>query len=396
MKAKVIILLATVAALHLVLGGLFLAGGCAQEDPPMPPGIYVPPTKDASGTAPARSKSAVPESVITPADSSIFAPQDSAHGAKDAKVGKTAPEKTGAEISHKVAKGDSLWSISKKYSITIEELALFNNLPANAKLKVGQTILVPPSGKAGTAPAAKAAHKAAVKAPAAKTEAKAAAKTAHKATAKSTSKKAASKDAAAKDSASADGSYVVKAGDNFSTIAKKCGVKVSDITAANPGISSNKLKVGQKINLGGNGSAASADKAVAKPSENGAAPAEGSAAAPAAGKAQNMDSLLEDIPNPDAAPGATAKPAESAPVASKEAVKAVSGTATTPAPAAATDTDKLEDLADGTGVAVTTGAETTLAKLAVKYKVKEADVKLLNPAIPADGKIKPGMVIKLP
>ena len=42
MKAKVIIILSTVAVLHLVLGGMFLTGGCAPEDPPMPPGIYVP------------------------------------------------------------------------------------------------------------------------------------------------------------------------------------------------------------------------------------------------------------------------------------------------------------------------------------------------------------------
>ena len=41
-KAKVIIILSTVAVLHLVLGGMFLTGGCAPEDPPMPPGIYVP------------------------------------------------------------------------------------------------------------------------------------------------------------------------------------------------------------------------------------------------------------------------------------------------------------------------------------------------------------------
>ena len=42
MKAKVIIILSTVAVLHLVLGGMFLTGGCAPEEPPMPPGIYVP------------------------------------------------------------------------------------------------------------------------------------------------------------------------------------------------------------------------------------------------------------------------------------------------------------------------------------------------------------------
>jgi len=386
-KIKVIVLLATVAVLHLVLGGLFLAGGCAQEEAPMPPGVYAPPTKDASGTAVAQPKSTVP-STIAPAagESSISTPLEPK---EDKHAEKKHIEKTGTEATHKVAKGESLWSISKKYSVTIEELALYNNIPATAKLKIGQAVLIPPAGKAVKAPAAKAT---------AKTHAKAEAKAssaAKPAAAKTHAKGAATaKKGAAKESVPSDGSYAIKAGDNFSTLAKKFGVKVSDITAANPGIDSSKLKIGQKINLPGASGAAVAEKTAAKPG----APAVAGAAestAPAAAKTSNVDSLLEDIPNPDAAPAA--KPAESAPVASPEAVKAVAPAATAAAPAAASgDSDKLEDMADGTGVAVTTGAETTLAKLAVKYKVKEADVKLLNPSIPADGTIKAGMVIKLP
>ncbi len=382
MKIKVIVLVATVAILHLVLVGLFLSGGCAQEDAPMPPGVYAPPTKDA-GTV-AQPKSTSPASVITPAsgESSISTPSESAHGAKEEKaIEKKHIEKTGNEATHKVGKGESLWSISKKYSVTIEELALYNNIPATAKLKIGQTVLIPPAGKAVKAPAAKT--------PAAKTHA--AAKSEAKApAAKTAAKSHAAKKGAAKESVPADGSYAIKAGDNFSTLAKKFGVKSSEIAAANPGIDSSKLKIGQKINLPGasaSGAVATAAPAAVKPA------AEGATAAPAAAKSANIDSLLEDIPNPDAAPAA-AKTAESAPVASTEAVKAVAPAAAA-APATG-DADKLEDLADGTGVAVTTGSETTLAKLAVKYKVKEADVKLLNPSIPADGTIKAGMVIKLP
>ncbi len=389
MKIKVIVLLATVAVLHLVLGGLFLAGGCAQEEAPMPPGVYVPPTKDASGNTVAQPKSTAPSTVGPVAgESSISTPSSvEPSGAKEEKhAEKKHIEKTGTEATHKVGKGESLWSISKKYSVTIEELALYNNIPATAKLKIGQTILIPPAGKAVKAPAAKAAS--------AKTHAKAEAKTSSAKPAAKTHSKApaAAKKAGAKESAPADGSYVIKAGDNFSTLAKKFGVKVSDITAANPGIDSSKLKIGQKINLPGASGAAVAEKTAAKPGAAVAGAAESTA--PAAAKTSNVDSLLEDIPNPDAAPAA--KPAESAPVASPEAVKAVAPAASAAAPAASGDSDKLEDMADGTGVTVTTGAETTLAKLAVKYKVKEADVKLLNPSIPADGTIKAGMVIKLP
>ncbi len=376
MKIKVIVLLATVAVLHVVLGVLFLAGGCAQEDPPMPPGVYVPPTKEAPGTTPAQPKSIAPAPIApVPGESSILTPPEPLPSSKEEKHPEKKPiEKNGTEATHKVVKGESLWSISRKYSVTIEELALYNNIPATAKLKIGQAILIPPAGKAVKAPAAKAAAKA-PSAKAAKSHGKAA--------------PAAARKSAAKESIPAEGTYVIKAGDNFSTLAKKFGVKVSEIAAANPGVDSSKLKIGQKINLPGAPGTAVAEKAAATAPVS---PAAEAAPTPAA-KSQSADSLLEDIPNPDATPAA--KPAESAPVASSEAVKAVSGN-TAPVPAASTDTDKLEDLADGTGVAVTTGAETTLAKLAVKYKVKEADVKLLNPAIPADGKIKAGMVIKLP
>lgn len=374
MKIRVIVLLVTVAALHLVLGGLFLAGGCTQEDPPMPPGIYVPPSKEAS--TPAQPKSVTPESVVAPVES-VITPQESVLTPKGIQPEKATPEKkSAAETTYKVVKGDSLWSVSRKHSITIEELALYNNLPANAKLKIGQTLLIPPTGKVIKAPSAKAvkSHKAVKKA---STKTKPHAKT---------TKKSVSKKSEAKESLPADGSYTIQAGDNFTFIAKRFGVKVSDLIAANPGISSSKLKIGQKIKLPG--SAASADKTVTKPEAPDKTPAT-PAALPASNKTQDVDSLLEDIPNPDKAP---AKSAESAPVASKEAINAVSGnTASAPSEA-----DKLEDLPDGTGVAVTTGSETTLAKLAIKYKVKEADVKLLNPAIPADGKIKAGMVVKLP
>ena len=47
------------------------------------------------------------------------------------------------------------------------------------------------------------------------------------------------------------GSYTIQSGDNFSSVAKKNGVTLSALEAANPGVDSTKLKVGQKINLPG-------------------------------------------------------------------------------------------------------------------------------------------------
>lgn len=46
--------------------------------------------------------------------------------------------------------------------------------------------------------------------------------------------------------------YAVLPGDNFSSIAKKHKVALRDITAANPGVDSRKLKVGQVLNLPAN------------------------------------------------------------------------------------------------------------------------------------------------
>jgi LysM repeat protein len=43
--------------------------------------------------------------------------------------------------------------------------------------------------------------------------------------------------------------YVVVQGDSFSKIAKKFGVKVKTIEAANPGVEPTKLKVGQKLSI---------------------------------------------------------------------------------------------------------------------------------------------------
>jgi len=47
------------------------------------------------------------------------------------------------------------------------------------------------------------------------------------------------------------GEYIIKAGDTFTKIAQASGVSVADIEAANPGVSSNRLQIGQKINIPG-------------------------------------------------------------------------------------------------------------------------------------------------
>ncbi len=64
------------------------------------------------------------------------------------KVGKTikipnAEIKTVAmNTTHTVQSGDTLWSISRKYDMNVDTLMQVNNLP-NTKLKLGQKLIVP-------------------------------------------------------------------------------------------------------------------------------------------------------------------------------------------------------------------------------------------------------------
>ena len=389
MKAKVIIILSTVAVLHLVLGGMFLTGGCAPEEPPMPPGIYVPqPTSkvsvpgetapEAVGPAPgtAEFKEQVSQKEepfeLPPAVETVTKPAPE----KKAEPEKPAPAITDKDTTYVVRKGDSLWKISRTYGISIAELAAYNNIAPSKPIKIGQKLIIPAGSNAvkgaRTAPAT---DKKAVKKKAA------AKKTAGK---KNTGK-------AEKVAVPADGVYIVKEGDSFSRIAAKYHVRVADIEAANPGVSSNRLQIGQKLNLPtGKTSAAPAGKAKAKvpvQQEKKALPV-------------NEDILLDDIPNPDAVPAPAVNapapapeveqavaPVADKPLASEDAVKAVLDT-NQPAVNAA-DPQSLTDTAVPT-------ADTTIDAIAAKYGVKADDIKTLNPALPADGKVKAGTVVQLP
>ena len=80
-------------------------------------------------------------------------------------------------------------------------------------------------------------------------------------------------------------------------------------------------------------------------------------------------------------------PVTDKPLASEEAVKAVTDTnqpAVNPV-----EPQSLTDTAGPT-------ADTTIDAIAAKYGVKADDIKTLNPALPADGKVKAGTVVQLP
>ena len=118
-----------------------------------------------------------------------------------------------ADISYKVVKGDTLYSISRKYQITVAELRTANNLSENDVIKVGQKLIIP-DADIGTAAALSSTKTAGNSAPAGKTE-----------------------------------TITVQKGDTLYGIARKNGMSVADLMALNNLDSSSVIKIGQKLKV---------------------------------------------------------------------------------------------------------------------------------------------------
>jgi membrane-bound lytic murein transglycosylase D len=48
----------------------------------------------------------------------------------------------GNKITHKVQKGDSLWTLSKRYKVSIQQISQWNNLPTKASMKPGKQLVI--------------------------------------------------------------------------------------------------------------------------------------------------------------------------------------------------------------------------------------------------------------
>ena len=138
-----------------------------------------------------------------------------------------------ADITYKVEKGDTLYSISRKYQITVAELRTANNLSENDVIKVGQKLIIP-DADIGTA--------------AALSSTKTAGSSASASTAKTVE-------------------YVVAKGDTLYGIARKNGMTVADLMAINNLDSSAVIKVGQKLKVSAGSTSSSSSAATTKKSE---------------------------------------------------------------------------------------------------------------------------------
>lgn len=120
-----------------------------------------------------------------------------------------------ADDFYMVQKGDTLYSISRKYQITVAELRAANNLKEKDVLKAGQKLVIP-TADIGTAAAL-------------------------------SSKKTPSK--TTQEIAPVTEVYVVQKGDTFYSLARKNGMTVADLLSLNKLDSNAVLKVAQKLKI---------------------------------------------------------------------------------------------------------------------------------------------------
>lgn len=196
--------------------------------------------------------------------------------------------------SYTVKKGDSLWAISKRYNVSLNELYAANDLNKNSVLKIGQQIQIPVEGgtasvttvtadayqpsdynmatEAYTVKGGDNLSKIAVRYNISVRALKAAnnktsdlIRVGEKlmipvagATSGSSTETAAAPAAAVKParSISADGTHIVKAGEYPATIARQYGMTASELLAINGITDPRKMQIGQKLKVSSTGSAA--------------------------------------------------------------------------------------------------------------------------------------------
>ena len=252
-----------------------------------------------------------------------------------------------------VQNGDYLAKISKKFNVTIGSIKKLNPSIKNDVIRVGQKLKIPGKvdvGEQNVAPA------------------------------QSPVVKAAKKSSATAAYTGATKEYVVKSGDTLGSIAYGNGINIRQLKALN-GLTSDSLKVGQKLKIPAEKvekKAASAKKSASEKKAEAAAP---KAAAPA-----------KDEKKAEAAPAPVA-PAAAAPAPAEETKAEAAPAAAAPAPA---EEKKAE--AAATPVATTTyvvqeGDDMT--SVSIRWGVSAAVIRELN-NLSENDQLVAGQIIKLP
>ena len=267
-----------------ILGGVLVLTGC-QSSKVMDNRPYVPAASGDEVPAATAADNEVKDLPVAPAPAAAPAATADYPQFDSAAIEPVAPVKKNVAKGgiYVVQKGDTVSGIAYRHGVRTADIMAANDLDEKAarRLKVGQKLTIPAGGK------------------------------------KVVSKKAAAKVTkaaapAAAVAAAADGTYTVRKGDNIPKIARKLGVKASDLMAANnlDDAATRRLQIGQKLVVPGKGGAVTAPVKDAAPVAD-AAPVTAATTAPAETAAAPM---VEAAP---AAAPAEAAPAEAAPAADK-------------------------------------------------------------------------------
>ena len=153
-----------------------------------------------------------------------------------------------SDTVHEVQAGDTLYSISKKYGVSVSAIQDANGFSDNG-IKVGQKIKIPD----GTASSASVSQTSKTAAPAGT----------------SSPASASSSATTSKNTVNSDGSYTVQKGETWFGISKKYGVSVADLQKLNGVSGDAALKVGQKIKVPSSSSQSTTAVASSKNSSSG-------------------------------------------------------------------------------------------------------------------------------
>lgn len=184
-----------------------------------------------------------------------------------------------SESVHEVQTGDTLYSISKKYGVSVSAIQEANGFSDNG-IKVGQKIKIPDATVSASATAS------------------APAQTPKTVTASSNPPvvSESSSSAAAKTSANSDGTYIVQKGETWFGISKKHGISVADLQKLNGVGSDAALKVGQKIKVPGGKNSVQSGTAIAS-TKTQSAPAKDSKTAKAPASQEKVPDLKANDPH---------------------------------------------------------------------------------------------------
>ena len=275
---KILQIFGAVVALHLLAFiFIFASPGCQSGPRTMPTPDATMPTSAPATVDTFTTPSVAPQPVdlgtpavsYNPASPSGHATPTRPGSANAVAVTPPKPVENVAPVStYTVERGDSLWSIAKKHGLTVAELAKANSVTTGTALKPGRKLIIP--SKPGVAPASQDMSA-------------------------TTSTVVAITPAPARSANGEATKHTVTTGESLGVIARKYGVSVGELAAANNITDPSKVRVGQQLVIPG-----------------GKAPTKGTAKSSAPATIKTISGS-----KPAGAPAAetSAKPAEAAPPA---------------------------------------------------------------------------------